>query len=208
MSPSELVSNGYISNHNKMRRPRPKFKVSFYLYFCCFWINVTQINFENIKRKIQRIIFGSCFQLKLWFNVDARVPSIPLLNFPFNSQILLNRSGSTAFYSNFIFWYITAVSELTCLNLTIFSYNDYYASVHGCFPVKFPNYFIAEAPSNPLLNLPFNWILLVWTKAKDPPNIQGGWWEGVHASGDGQETRGHWHIRPHQADQRWTIHVS
>ena len=32
----ELVSNGYISNHNKMRRPRPKFKVSFYLYFCCF----------------------------------------------------------------------------------------------------------------------------------------------------------------------------
>ena len=36
ISPSELVSNGYISNHNKMRRPRPKFKVSFYLYFCCF----------------------------------------------------------------------------------------------------------------------------------------------------------------------------
>ena len=27
---------------------------------------------------------------------------------------------------------------------------------HGCFPVKSPNYFIAEAPSNPLLNLPFN----------------------------------------------------
>ena len=61
ISPSELVSNGYISNHNKMRRPRPKFKVSFYLYFCCFWINVTQINFENIKRKIQRIISDSCF---------------------------------------------------------------------------------------------------------------------------------------------------
>ena len=30
--PSELVSNGYYANHNKMRRPRPKFKVSFYLY--------------------------------------------------------------------------------------------------------------------------------------------------------------------------------
>ena len=30
ISPSELVSNGYISNHNKVRRPRPKFKVSFY----------------------------------------------------------------------------------------------------------------------------------------------------------------------------------
>ena len=83
ISPSELVSNGYISNHNKVWRPRPKFKVSFYLYFCCFWINVTQINFENIKRIIQRIISDSCFQLKLWFNVDARAPSIPLLNFPF-----------------------------------------------------------------------------------------------------------------------------
>ena len=87
ISPSELVSNGYISYHNKMRRPRPKFKVSFYLYFCCFWINVTQINFENIKRKIQRIISDSCFQLKSWFNVDARAPSIPLLNFPFKSYV-------------------------------------------------------------------------------------------------------------------------
>ena len=81
--PSELVSNGYISNHNKMWRPHPKFNVSFYLYFCCFWINVTHINFENIKRTIQRIISDSCFQLKLWFNVDARAPSIPLLNFLF-----------------------------------------------------------------------------------------------------------------------------
>ena len=87
-SPSELVSNGYISNHNKMRRPRPKFKVSFYLYFCCFWINVTQINFENRKKKkIQRIVSAGCFQLKLWFNVDARAPSIPLLNFPFKARI-------------------------------------------------------------------------------------------------------------------------
>ena len=43
-----------------------------------------QINFENIKRKIQRIISDSCFQFKSWFNVDARAPSIPLLNFPFN----------------------------------------------------------------------------------------------------------------------------
>ena len=62
ISPSELVSNSYISNHNKMRHPRPKLKVSLYLYFCCFWINVTQINFENIKRKIQRIISDSYFQ--------------------------------------------------------------------------------------------------------------------------------------------------
>ena len=66
-----------------MWRPRPKFKLSFYSYFYCFWISVTQINFENIKRKIERIISDSCFQLKLWFNVDARAPSIPLLNFPF-----------------------------------------------------------------------------------------------------------------------------
>ena len=88
ISPSELVSNGYISNHNKMRRQRPKFKVSFYSYFCCFWINVIQINFENIKRKIQRIISDtSCLQLKSWFNVDARAPSSPLLNFPFNAWI-------------------------------------------------------------------------------------------------------------------------
>ena len=35
-SPTELVSNGYISNHNKVRRPCPKFKVSFFIYFCCF----------------------------------------------------------------------------------------------------------------------------------------------------------------------------
>ena len=31
ISPSEIVSNGYISNHNKLRRPRPKFKVSFFI---------------------------------------------------------------------------------------------------------------------------------------------------------------------------------
>ena len=67
-----------------MRRPRPKSKVSFFkIYFCCFWISVTQINFENIK-KIQRIISYTCFQLKSRYNVDARAPSIPLLNFPFN----------------------------------------------------------------------------------------------------------------------------
>ena len=91
-SPSELVYNGYILNHNKVRRPRPKFKLSFYSYFCCFWINVTQINFENIKRKLQRIISDSCFQLKSLFNVDARAPSIPLLNFPFKT-VLQNNVG-------------------------------------------------------------------------------------------------------------------
>ena len=29
ISPSELVSNSYISNHNKVRRPRPKFSLFF-----------------------------------------------------------------------------------------------------------------------------------------------------------------------------------
>ena len=28
ISPSELVLNGYILNHDEVRRPRPKFKVS------------------------------------------------------------------------------------------------------------------------------------------------------------------------------------
>ena len=77
-----------------MKHPRPKFKVSFYLYFCCFWINVTQISFENIKRKIQRIISDSCFQLKSWLNVDARAHSIPLLNFPFNEMRLWRDTNS------------------------------------------------------------------------------------------------------------------
>ena len=86
ISPSELVFNGHISNHNKMWRPRPKIEVYLYINFCCFWINVTQINFKNIQRKIQIIISDSCFQLELWFNVDARAPSIPLLNFPFTGH--------------------------------------------------------------------------------------------------------------------------
>ena len=33
---------------------------------------------------MHRIISDSCFQLKSRFNVDARAPTIPLLNFPFN----------------------------------------------------------------------------------------------------------------------------
>ena len=102
ISSSELVSNGYISNHNKVRRPRPKFKVSFYLYFCCFWINVTQINFENIKRKIQIIISDSCFHLKSWFIVDARAPSIPLLNFPFKFVSIFPSSSLFFLLSFFI----------------------------------------------------------------------------------------------------------
>ena len=60
-----------------------QYSKSLFFSSCCFWINVTQINFENIKEiKIQRIISDSCFQLKSRFNVDARAPSIPLLNPP------------------------------------------------------------------------------------------------------------------------------
>ena len=32
ISPSEFVSNGYISNHNKVQHPHPKFKVSFFIF--------------------------------------------------------------------------------------------------------------------------------------------------------------------------------
>ena len=51
ISPSKLVSNGYISNHNKRWRPHLKVKVSFYWYFCCFCIHFTQINIENSQNK-------------------------------------------------------------------------------------------------------------------------------------------------------------
>ena len=81
ISPSELVSNGYISNHDKVWRPRPKFKVSF---FPLLFLNQCYSNkLWKHQKKIQRIISDNCFQLKWRFNVDARAPSIPLLNFPF-----------------------------------------------------------------------------------------------------------------------------
>ena len=117
ISPSELLSNSYISNHNKVRRPRPKFKNSFYLYFCCFWINVTQINFENIKRKIQIIISDSCFYLKSQFNVDARAPSIPLLNIPFNEYELVKTCNGMA---------STSRVSLHLFLLRLFSVNWYF----------------------------------------------------------------------------------
>ena len=61
------------------------------------------------------------------------------------------------FYLNFLFWFCSH------FKLNIFQTNFIFTwlwllciSSHGCFPVKL-NYFIAEAPSNPLLNLPFKW---------------------------------------------------
>ena len=102
-----------------MWRPRPKFKVSFYLYFCCFWINVTQINFENIQRKIQRIISDNCFQLKSWFNVDARAPSIPLLNFPF--KCCMSSLGVVFFLRPFLWGILTfRIVETVCQPFTLF----------------------------------------------------------------------------------------
>ena len=74
--------------------PTPKIQSLFLFIFLLFWINVAQINFENIKRKIQRIISDSCFQLKSWLNVDARAPSIPLLNFPFNCNVAWRKMKS------------------------------------------------------------------------------------------------------------------
>ena len=78
ISPSELVPNGYISNHNtsKVRRPCPKFKVSFFYTFLLFLNKCYSNKLWKHQKKIQRIISDNCFQLKLWFNVDARAPSI------------------------------------------------------------------------------------------------------------------------------------
>ena len=85
ISPSELVSNGYISNHNKVQRPRPKFKDSFLKNIFLLFLKQCYSNkLWKHQQKIQRIISDSYFQLKSQFNVDARAPSIPLLNFPFN----------------------------------------------------------------------------------------------------------------------------
>ena len=67
-------------------------------------------------------------------------------------------AGIPAFYSNFLFWFDSHFKNF--LKPTLFSFGyDYYASAgmgYGCFPVKSLYYFIAEAPSNPFLILPFN----------------------------------------------------
>ena len=62
ISPSELVSNGYISNHNKVRRLRPKFKLSIYLYFCCFLIKLLKQTLKTSTEKYKesfRIVVSS-----------------------------------------------------------------------------------------------------------------------------------------------------
>ena len=63
-------------------------------------------------------------------------------------------------FTRFFFkYYFTAILKLIFLKLTLISFGyDYYASARMViyFPVKSPNYFIAEAPSNSLLIIPFN----------------------------------------------------
>ena len=73
-----------------MRRPRPKFKVSFSYIILLFLDQYYSNKLWKHQQKLQRIISDSCFQLKLRLNIDARAPSIPLLNFPFKhvSKIL------------------------------------------------------------------------------------------------------------------------
>ena len=71
-----------------MRHPRPKFKVSFYLYFCCFWINVTQINFENINASLDSRgcrwilivlnLYSKCCVVSLY---DETIPDDAVINF-------------------------------------------------------------------------------------------------------------------------------
>ena len=63
--------------------PTPNIQSLFLFIFLLFLNQCYSNKLENIKRKIQRIISDSCFQLKSCFNGDARAPSIPLLNFPF-----------------------------------------------------------------------------------------------------------------------------
>ena len=78
-SPSELVSNGYISNHNRCA-PTPKFQSLLFYIFLLFLNQCYSNKLWKHQKKIQRIISDNCFQLKSRFNVGARAPSIPLLN--------------------------------------------------------------------------------------------------------------------------------
>ena len=48
-------------------------------------------NFESINKKKKKKNYDSCFQLKSRFDVDARAPSIPLLNLPFTLLLMLQK---------------------------------------------------------------------------------------------------------------------
>ena len=94
ISHSELVSNGYISNHNKVRRPRPNSE-SLFIYISpvseSMLLKQTLKTYIKEKYKESFLIVVSSWNRD--FNFDARAPSIPLLNFPFN------RGPHRAFYT-------------------------------------------------------------------------------------------------------------
>ena len=64
ISPSKLVSNGYISNHNKKVTPTPKSQsMQFFidiveLFLYTFYSN---LNIENFQKSMQSITSDSCF---------------------------------------------------------------------------------------------------------------------------------------------------
>ena len=49
---------------------------------------------------MQSITFDSCFYLKSYLNFDARAPSLPLLNFPFNGKLGLGGKIQKFDYAN------------------------------------------------------------------------------------------------------------
>ena len=98
ISPSELVYNGYISNHHKVRRaPTPKIQ-SLLLFIFLLFLNQCYSNklWKYQKRyKESFLIIVSSWNRDLML-VDARAPSIPLLNFPFmrnNNKVSRKLSG-------------------------------------------------------------------------------------------------------------------
>ena len=112
-----LWLNGYISNHNKVRRPRPKFKVSFFIYFCCLWINVTQINFENIKKRYKE----SFLIIVSNWNRDLRLMLERPLSHYWISPLNLKRMSRNIFYvimeitsyNSYILIYISTASQIS-----------------------------------------------------------------------------------------------
>ena len=91
--PSEHVFNGYFSNPNFVRRPRTKLKMWNFGYLCCFLTDFTQINTESKQNFIQSINSNNCFRLKSWIFILALAPSFPLLNYPFNCSLSIEKQN-------------------------------------------------------------------------------------------------------------------
>ena len=71
-----------------------------------------------------------------------------------NFVIRLKRGDFRVLFELFLFDFVAILKWLPALLKFIWLWLLCIGS-HGCFPVKPPKYFIAEAPSNPLLNFPF-----------------------------------------------------